>query len=204
MSPAAGSSASNPKFFASSARLREWLHKHHASRTELWVGLYKKGTGRASITWPELVDQLLCFGWIDGVRKSLDAESYVNRVTPRRPRSNWSAINLKRVQELSDAGLMEPAGVAAHQGRDEARTGRYSSEQKNVSFGEALEAEFKKHKRAWSFFTAQPPSYRKVATWYVVSAKREETQRRQLERLIRDSARGERIGLLQSPKQKGK
>jgi len=199
MSPAAGSSATNPKFFSTPARLREWLRKHHASRSELWVGFYKKGTGRASITWSELVDQLLCFGWIDGVRKSIDEESFTQRVTPRRKGSIWSAVNVKRAAELIEAGLMEPAGVAAFETRDPEKTNRYSSEQERVVLGAEYEAIFKRNGRAWTFFSAQPPGYRKIATWYVVSAKREETRRRRLDTLIRDSADGQRIGLLRRP-----
>jgi uncharacterized protein YdeI (YjbR/CyaY-like superfamily) len=189
----AGSSAANAKFFASPARLRSWLEKHHADRTELWVGLYRKGTGRASVTWPELVDQLLCFGWIDGIRKSRDEESYVIRVTPRRAGSIWSAVNLKRVPQLIESGDMAPHGRAVYDARDRAKTNRYSFERANVAFDPALEAAFRKNRKAWSFFESQPPSYRKPATWWVMSAKREDTRRRRMDTLIRDSANGERI-----------
>ena len=199
MGQAAGGSADHPKFFATPAQLRAWLAKHHASRVELWVGFHKKSTGRPSITWKELVDQLLCFGWIDGVRKSLDEHSYVQRVTPRRRGSIWSAINVKRAAELVEAGLMEATGLAAYEGRDPEKTNRYSSEQRSVALGPEHEAVFKRNRKAWAFFTAQPPGYRKIATWYVVSAKREETKQRRLETLIRDSANGQRIGLLRRP-----
>jgi uncharacterized protein YdeI (YjbR/CyaY-like superfamily) len=194
MTSTPGSSAATPKFFRSSDQLREWLRKHHASRAELWVGLYKKGSGRPSITWPELVDQLLCFGWIDGVRKSVDEDSYANRVTPRRRGSTWSAINLKRVAELIELGLMEPAGRAVFDARDEAKTNRYSFERDNVSFAPEHETVFRKNRKAWRFFESQPPGYRRTATWWVMSAKREETQRRRLDVLISDSANGRRIG----------
>ncbi|HSK17616.1 MAG TPA: YdeI/OmpD-associated family protein [Longimicrobiales bacterium] len=194
--PKAGSCAVAPKFFRDSDQLRAWLAKHHASRSELWVGLYKKGSGQPSITWPELVDQLLCFGWIDGVRKSVDEKSYANRVTPRRQGSTWSAINLKRARELIDLGLMEPAGRAAYDARDEAKTNRYSFERDQVSLTPEYEAMFRKNRKAWRFFESQPPGYRKTATWWVMSAKREDTRRRRLDVLISDSANGERIGLL--------
>lgn len=199
MKPPAGSCAEAPGFFARPEQLRAWLKKHHASRAELWVGLYKKGSGKASITWPQLVDELLCFGWIDGVRKSRDAESYVNRVTPRRRGSTWSAVNLKRAGELIGLGLMEPAGLAAYDARDEAKTRRYSFEQERASLGRPYEAEFKRNAKAWSWFSSQPPSYRKTAIWWVVSAKRETTRRRRLQALIRDSESGQRIGPLRRP-----
>jgi uncharacterized protein YdeI (YjbR/CyaY-like superfamily) len=194
--PIAGSSATTPRFFRDSDRLREWLRSNHASRTELWVGLHRKGSGVPSITWPELVDQLLCFGWIDGVRKSVGEASYTIRVTPRKPGSIWSAVNLGRAAELIELGLMDRAGRAVYDARDEAKTNRYSFEREQVSFGEAYEAVFRKNRKAWSFFKAQPPGYRKTVTWWVMSAKREETQRRRLAVLIRDSANGERIAEL--------
>ena len=176
--------------------LREWLRQNHASVDELWVGLYKRDSGRPSVTWPELVDQLLCFGWIDGVRKSIDAESYTIRVTPRRPDSTWSAVNLRRVPELIELGWMEPAGRAAYDARDESKASRYSFEQDRAALDEAYEREFRANAGAWEYFQAQPPWYRKTATWWVVSAKREATRRRRLETLIRDSTNGERLGPL--------
>ena len=192
----AGTSAANPLFFPTPVDLRSWLVAHHAAAGELWVGLHKKGSGRPSITWPELVDQLLCFGWIDGVRKSLGGDSYVIRITPRRKRSRWSAVNRRRVPELIDAGLMTPAGLAAWQARDEADDRRYSFEREERSLGEAYEAELRRDPAAWTFWNAQPPGYRSTATWWVVSAKREETRLRRLRTLIEDSAAGLRIGPL--------
>jgi uncharacterized protein YdeI (YjbR/CyaY-like superfamily) len=194
--PIAGSSAAAPKFFRDPGKLRDWLRRYHASRSELWVGLYKKGSAKPSITWPQLVDQLLCFGWIDGVRKSVGEDSYTIRVTPRKSGSIWSAVNLKRAAELIDAGLMHPAGQAAYDARDEAKTNRYSFEREQVSLDAAYEAELRRNRKAWSFFSSQPPSYRKTITWWVMSAKREETQRRRLDVLIRDSAHGRRVGIL--------
>jgi uncharacterized protein YdeI (YjbR/CyaY-like superfamily) len=182
--------------FRDSKALRMWLKQNHAGVAEQWVRLYRKGTGKPSITWPELVDQLLCFGWIDGVRKSIDEESYVIRITPRRAGSTWSVVNLRRARELEAAGLMEPAGLRAWEQRDETKSRRYSFERENVSLGEAHEAEFRRNTKAWTFFQAQPPSYRRTATWWVMSAKKPETQLRRLRTLIADSANGQRIDLL--------
>jgi uncharacterized protein YdeI (YjbR/CyaY-like superfamily) len=182
--------------FRNPEALREWLRQNHGQATEQWVRLYKKRTGKPSITWPELVDQLLCFGWIDGVRKSLDDESYAIRVTPRRTGSTWSAVNLERARELEATGLMEPAGRQAYEQRNEKKSQQYSFERKQVSLGEQYEAEFKRHAKAWEYFQTQPPSYRKTATWWVMSAKKPETRMRRLQTLIHDSRNGQRIGLL--------
>ncbi len=181
------------RFFTRPAELRAWLEQHHATVDQLWVGFYKKGSGRPSLTWPESVDEALCFGWIDGLRKSIDEVSYRIRFTPRRPGSIWSTVNIRRAQELIEAGRMRPAGLEAFAKRREDRARRYSFEQGEVALGEAFEAEFRANAKAWAFFEAQPPSYRKTTTWWVVSAKREETRRRRLATLIRDSAAGERI-----------
>jgi uncharacterized protein YdeI (YjbR/CyaY-like superfamily) len=190
--------SARPKFFATPAAFRRWLGRHHASETALIVGFYKKGSGRPSMTWPEAVDQALCFGWIDGVRRSIDAESYTNRFTPRRPRSNWSDVNVKRVQELMAAGLMQPAGLEAFNRRDHASDREYNS---NYAYGRdsaALTGEYerrlKANRKAWRFYQAQPPSYRRVAAWWVISAKKEETRMRRLQQLIDDSAAGRRVG----------
>ena len=181
------------RFFATSAEFRSWLEQHHATAEELWVGFYKKGSGQPSITWPESVDEALCFGWIDSVRKSIDGVSYRIRFTPRRRGSTWSAVNVRRAEELLEAGLMRPAGLAAFAKRKEDRTGRYSFEQEDVAFPEELAAEFRQNGKAWAFFEAQPPSYRRTVTWWVISAKRDETRRRRLATLINDSEGGERI-----------
>lgn len=192
----AGSDAAHPKFFRSARELRTWLEKHHSSVSELWVGLYKKSSGKQSITWPEVVDQLLCFGWIDGIRKSVDEISYANRVTPRRPDSNWSAVNLRRMAELIAAGAVQPAGLRAYDTRDPLKAERYSFEREDAALDPGMTRTFKRNPTAWRFFTSQPPSYRRIASWWVVSAKREETRRRRLETLISDSAAGQRIALL--------
>jgi uncharacterized protein YdeI (YjbR/CyaY-like superfamily) len=143
------------------------------------------------MTWPESVDQALCFGWIDGVRRTLDEDSYTIRFTPRRPTSIWSRVNVAKVEELTARGLMRPAGLAAFARRTEEKTGRYSAEQKDLRLGDALEKEFRARRAAWTFFEAQPAWYRRTSTWWVISAKREETQRRRLEALIEASAAGE-------------
>lgn len=186
-----------PKFFQTPADFRAWLEEHHGEETELWVGFYKKGTGRRSITWPEAVDQALCFGWIDGIRKSIDEESFTNRFTPRRPRSNWSAVNMKRVEELTELGLMRPEGVAAFAQRTDDRSGIYSFEQRGeVELGEEFEGLFHANPVAWNYFQSRPAGYRKTATWWVMSAKRDETRRKRLATLIEDSAQGRPIKML--------
>jgi len=189
-----------PTFFARPVDFRQWLKKNHASATELWVGFHKKGTGKPSMSWPESVDQALCFGWIDGLRKSFDAESYMIRFTPRKPTSIWSAVNSKRAQELTRLGLMQPAGTKAFDGRDAEKSNRYSFEQKHVLLQPAHEKQFRTNRRAWEFFQSQPPWYRKTATWWVVSAKQEPTRQRRLATLISDSKAGRRIAPLRREK----
>ncbi len=183
-------------FFRSPSDFRKWLAAHHRTAVELWVGFHKRGTGRPSITWPEAVDQALCFGWIDGVRKSVDETSYSIRFTPRREGSIWSAVNIKRVRNLREEGLMRPEGIRAFERRRENKSGVYSYEQRGESLPKPYEGPIKKNKAAWAFFQAQPPWYRKVTSWWVVSAKREETRLKRLAKLIEDSAQGRRIGLV--------
>ncbi|MEK6304116.1 MAG: YdeI/OmpD-associated family protein [Acidobacteriota bacterium] len=181
------------QLFKSPADFRKWLEKHHATTQELLVGFYKKSSGKPSITWPESVDEALCFGWIDGIRKSVDEVSYTIRFTPRKPRSIWSNVNIKRVKELSDKGLMLPAGERAFQARLENKSGTYSYEQRSVKLAPPYEKRLRLNKTAWEFFYAQPPSYRKAAGWWVVAAKKEETRLKRLEQLIEHSAHGRRI-----------
>lgn len=185
--------AMDPLFFPTPADFRAWFAEHHESATELWVGFHKKGTGRASITWPESVDQALCFGWIDGIRKSLDADSYVIRFTPRKKGSHWSNVNTKRIGELVEQGLVTEAGLRAFELRSEANSGRASFEQDDVELPEEYAALFQANPAAWAFFSSEPPGYRKAATWWVISAKREETRRKRLATLVEDSADGLRL-----------
>jgi uncharacterized protein YdeI (YjbR/CyaY-like superfamily) len=189
-----------PTFFATPEELRAWLEEHHDSESELLVGFHKKGSGRPSITWPQSVDQALCFGWIDGVRRSIDAESYSIRFTPRQARSTWSAVNVKRVGELTAEGLMHPAGLAAFERRTDDRTGIYSHERREQAKLEPeQERAFKADAAAWAWFQAQPPWYRRTATHWVISAKREATRQRRLEQLIADCAAGVTIAPLTRP-----
>jgi uncharacterized protein YdeI (YjbR/CyaY-like superfamily) len=190
-----------PLFFATPGDFRAWLEEHHDTSAELLVGFHKKGSGKPSITWPESVDQALCFGWIDGVRRSLGADSYTIRFTPRRQRSVWSAANVKRAQELIELELMRPAGRKAFETRTERRVGVYSYEQARdaAKLDREQENEFRANAAAWEWFERQPPSYRRAATWWVVSAKREETRHRRLAALIEDSAHGRSVAPLRRP-----
>jgi uncharacterized protein YdeI (YjbR/CyaY-like superfamily) len=188
-----------PKFFATQADFRAWLERNHETAAELWVGLHRKGSGKPSITWPEAVDQALCFGWIDGIRKRLDDTSYVNRFTPRRPTSTWSAVNVKRALELIELGLMAPAGLRAFEARQDNRIGIYSYEQRPQELPATYARPFRANAKAWKAWRAMPPSYRKAATWWVISAKRDETRERRLTILIETTARGERIPALTPP-----
>lgn len=183
-----------PTFFATPAEFRAWLEEHHQTARELLVGYYKKGSGRPSITWPESVDQALCFGWIDGIRKRIDDVSYTIRFTPRKQRSNWSAVNIARVQELTELGLMRPAGLKAFEERLEEKSGIYSYEQRDTAQLTAeYEQQFRANQQAWDFFQSRAGSYRKAAIWWVVSAKKEETRLKRLATLIEDSAQGRTI-----------
>lgn len=182
-----------PIFFETTKAFRAWLERHHAEADELTVGYYKKGTGRLSITWPESVDEALCYGWIDGVRRSLGAESYTIRFTPRRPGSTWSKVNLGRVQVLIEEGRMQPTGLAAFEARSEKRSGIYSFEQESIEFPEQYAAVLQEDDAAWQYFQAQAASYRKAVTWWIVSAKKEETRAARLEKLKRHSAAGQRL-----------
>jgi len=181
------------QFFPTPATFRAWLREHHDAVDELWVGLYKKATGKPSITWPESVAEALCFGWIDGLRKTIDDESYRIRFTPRRPGSIWSTRNIETAEQLIATGRMEPPGQAAFDRRKEDKVRRYSFEQGKVTLGEEFEARFQEHPKGWEFFQDQAPSYQRTITWWVISAKRRATQERRLAKLIQASEAGERI-----------
>jgi uncharacterized protein YdeI (YjbR/CyaY-like superfamily) len=163
---------------------------HHETAREVWVGFYKKGSGRRGITYAEAVDQALCYGWIDGIKKRVDEEGYTHRFSPRKPKSVWSNINIKRAEELERLGLMQPRGLETWENRDPARSGIYSFENRPKALTPALERRFKAHKKAWLFFQAQPPGYRRLMIFMVMSAKRDETRERRLEQLIEASEKG--------------
>jgi len=178
-------------FFATPADFRAWLDRHHASEQELSVGFYKRDSGKPSITWSESVDAALSYGWIDGVRNSIDEVSYRIRFTPRKPTSTWSAINVKRVAELTKLGLMRPAGMKAFEARKGDKTGIYAYEQRtSAKLPRAYERRLRANKKAWDFFQSQPPWYRRTATYRVISAKQKETRLRRLAELIKDSEVG--------------
>ena len=186
-------------FFENPSQLRRWFEVNHETATELWLGYHRKRTGRPTVTWQDVVDQELCFGWIDSVRYALGDDRSAQRITPRRKGSIWSAVNIRRFKELEKMGLVHPAGRAAFGKLDEARSKLYSYENRLRGFDQACEAEFRKHKTAWNFFDTQAPSYKRTAAFWVMSAKQEETRRRRLATLIEHSKRGERLPQLVSP-----
>jgi len=186
------------RFFRSQQELHKWLDKNHDRAAELWVGMYRKSSGKKGITYREALDEALCFGWIDGVRKRIDDESYKQRFTPRKPRSYWSAVNMKRFDELVAAGAMQPSGLEAFRRRHES-SGRYSYERATVELDPAYEKKFRRNKEAWRFFDSQAPSYKRAAVWWIMSAKREDTRLRRLDTLIADSGEERRIRPLSPP-----
>ena len=186
------------RFFATPADFHAWLAKNHATASELWVGYYKRGTGKPSITWPESVAEAICYGWIDGLRKSVDEESYRVRFTPRKPTSTWSAVNIRTANRLIKEKRMQPAGMRAFEARRIDKSGTYSYENRQ-GLTAAYEKQLKSHKKAWAYFSKQAPWYRKTAGHWVMSAKREETRLRRLAILIADSEAGRPIKPLQRP-----
>lgn len=182
-----------PRFFPTPAAFRKWLAANHDKSTELLVGFYKKASGKPSITWPESVDEALCFGWIDGVRKTIDEDSYTIRFSPRKPSSIWSAVNIRNVERLTKEQRMQPAGLKAYAARKEHRSGVYAYEQRPAELVEPYASKLKANQAAWKFFQAQPPYYRKTISWWIVSAKQEETRLKRLEKLIEVSAQGKRL-----------
>jgi uncharacterized protein YdeI (YjbR/CyaY-like superfamily) len=188
------SSAAQPLFFATPADFRAWLEVNCEGSREQWIGFHKKDSGRPSITWPEAVDEALCVGWIDGLRKTIDAHSYKIRFTPRQAKSNWSAVNIRRVQELARQKRMRPPGVRAFALRAEEKSGIYSYENRHAAALDKWdEQQFRTSPEAWKFFQAQPQSYRKTMIWWIVSAKRAETRRKRLATLIGESKANRRI-----------
>ena len=179
-----------PIFFAKQSDFRKWLQKNHKKETELVVGFYKVDSGKPSMTWSQSVDEALCFGWIDGVRKSIDKDSYQIRFTRRKSTSIWSAINLKKIEDLTKQGLMEPAGLASFEKRTEGKSKTYSYEKDKVELTQSFKKQFKANKKAWDYFQSLAPSYRKVSAHWVMSAKQGTTQIKRLNQLISDSAAG--------------
>jgi uncharacterized protein YdeI (YjbR/CyaY-like superfamily) len=186
----------NPTFFPTPAAFREWLDQHHAMAQELWVGFYKKGAGKPGMTYAEAVDEALCYGWIDGIIKRVNDESYMHRFSPRKPRSIWSNLNVAHVDRLTAAGRMHPAGLAAYAARDAARTGIYSFEARQPKrLPPGFLREFRANRKAWAFFQAQSESYRRLATHRITSAKKPETRERWLQRIIAASVAGRKAEL---------
>ncbi|HEX7869092.1 MAG TPA: YdeI/OmpD-associated family protein [Chryseobacterium sp.] len=182
-----------PTFFPTPQDFRNWLEKNHQNGKELLVGFYKVGTKKPSITWSESVDQALCFGWIDGVRKSIDEESYSIRFTPRKPTSIWSVVNIKKIEELTKAGLMKEEGLKAFKLRKEDKSGIYSHEKEPAQLKPDYQKQFKANKKAWEFFEKQAPSYKKVMIHWIMSAKQEKTQLSRLEKTILESEKEKRV-----------
>ena len=189
-------------FFPTQKHLRRWFEKNHKKEKELWVGFYKVSTGKSTVTWSQSVDEALCFGWIDGIRKSIDEESYCIRFTPRKPTSNWSAINIKKVEELAKLGLMKPEGLKAFGFRKEEKSKIYTYENPEVIFNKSYEKLFKANKKAWAFYQTTTPTYRKVTTRWVMSAKQESTRLKRLNELITDCAAGRNIKSMNYGKKK--
>ena len=182
-----------PVYFKTPSEFRKWLFENHEKENELLVGFHKVNSNKPSITWSESVDEAICFGWIDGVRKSIDEERYCIRFTPRKPTSIWSAINIKKVEELTGKGLMHPSGTQAFKKRKEHKSRIYAYEKKPETLRNDFEKNFKSNRKAWKFFQQMPPSYMRIAIHWVMSAKKEETKFRRLEQLIKDSEEGKRI-----------
>lgn len=185
-----------PIQFSTAAEFRRWLERNHATSTELLLALNRKTSGRGGLTYAAALDEALCFGWIDGVRKGLDAARYTIRFTPRKPRSIWSRVNIAHVERLKAVGQMRPAGLAAFAARSKERSGLYSFENRPSEFPPRLAKIFRSNRPAWDFFRQQPPGYRKTITWWVTSAKQEATQQRRLARLVDESAAGRRVDLM--------
>lgn len=191
-----------PKFFSTPAQFRQWLEQNHDRVSELLVGFHKKSSGKKSITYAEALDEALCFGWIDGVRKNLDETSYTIRFTPRKPRSIWSLVNVNHVERLKKEGRMHAAGLEAYARRDPKRTGIYAFENEPKQLSPAYEKTFRQHKKAWKFFEEMAPSLKKVSIYWIMSAKKEETQLRRLKHVIENSEKGVKSGVLEpKPKQ---
>lgn len=188
-----------PRFFKSQAEWRAWLEKEHSARAEQWVGFHKVASGKGGLTYRQALDEALCFGWIDGLRKSIDDQRWMIRFTPRTRRSRWSAVNVRRVEELKALGHMRAPGLEVYDNRDPAEQQGYSFENDPTTLDPAYEKRLRANKKASGFFDKMPPSYRRPAVWWVMSAKQEATRQRRLATLIADSAAGRRIKQLRRP-----
>lgn len=181
-------------FFKNTQALREWFHQNHATAKEIWIGYYKKNSGKANFTWSESVDEAICYGWIDGIRKSIDAERYKIRFTPRKPTSNWSAVNVKKVEELTAKGLMQPSGLAAYAKLKEGKSKVYSFEQDEIVLAPVYEQQIKANTDAWTYFEGKlSPYYKNASIWYVMSAKREATRQKRIQLLIESCEKEEKL-----------
>jgi uncharacterized protein YdeI (YjbR/CyaY-like superfamily) len=189
-------------FFPTQKHFRKWFEKNHKKKKELLAGFYKVSSGKPSVTWSQSVDEALCFGWIDGIRKSIDEESYCIRFTPRNPKSNWSAINIQKVEELTKLGLMKPEGLKAFSYRKEEKSKIYSYENHTVGLDKKFIVLFKKNKKAWMFYQSSTPSYIKITTRWIMSAKQESTRIKRLNELINDCAEGKKIKAMNYGKKK--
>ena len=181
-----------PKFFSAPEKFHDWLQQHHDTEDELLIGFHKKASGKKSLTYQEALDEALCFGWIDGVRRALNETSYTIRFTPRKPKSIWSLVNVRHVERLTKEQRMQPAGIEAFARRDPKRTGIYAFENRPKKLSPEFEKQFRQHKRAWEFFEAQPPSFKRTVIFWIMSARKEETQLRRLNQTIDNSAKGVR------------
>jgi uncharacterized protein YdeI (YjbR/CyaY-like superfamily) len=186
-------SRDNLRFFRSGTAFRKWLETNHNKASEIWVGFYRKDSGKGGITYKEALDEALCYGWIDGIRKKIDDSSFTNRFTPRKKNSIWSNVNVEHVARLTREGRMMPPGVAAYNAKDEKRTGVYSFERERAELEPAMKKRFRQNPKAWKYFESQPPYYRRVAAWWVVSARRDETRQKRLAELIAVSAKEQRL-----------
>ncbi len=193
----------SPAHFPNAAAFRAWLRTHHRTATNLVVRIARNHAAHQGVTYAQALDEALCFGWIDGVRRSLDRDSFSVRFSPRKPRSIWSRINVRHAERLIEAGRMRRAGLKAFEARDEARTGVYSFERQSATLAPSYQARFRKNKKAWRYFEHEAPWYRRTSTHWVMSARREETRERRLATLITHCARGERIPPLQRTPKSG-
>jgi uncharacterized protein YdeI (YjbR/CyaY-like superfamily) len=181
------------RFFRTPSEFRRWLEKNHNSTQELWIGFYRKDSGKGGMTYHEALDEALCFGWIDGIRKKVDEHSFTNRFTPRKKNSIWSNVNVAHIERLTREGRMMAPGIAAFNAKDEKRAGVYSFEREKAELEPKMKKRFRQNPKAWRYFEAQPPYYRRMAAWWIISAKRDETREKRLAELIRLSSKEMRL-----------